>query len=211
MTLYRNFLKRLIDFCLSLTAIVFLLPIFLLLMIAVKLSSKGPVFFLQKRLGYHGRIFRIVKFRTMVVGAEHIGNGLRVSSTDDPRITTLGRFLRATSLDELPQLLNVIAGDMSLVGPRPPATYVPYDGYDNYPEWAKKRFEVKPGITGLAQVMVRNSVSWDERIRIDLEYLNKVSFWNDMKIVFMTVARVLKREDVYGQNGTNASGFNTKQ
>jgi len=150
-------LKRIIDIIGSLVGLVILSPVFLVIALFIKMDSPGPVFFVQDRLGLRGRTFRIIKFRTMVVNAENIGDGLRVKSERDPRITKVGRILRATSLDELPQLINVLKGDMSLVGPRPPATYHPYDGYAKYPEWAKKRFEMRPGITGLAQVRLRNS------------------------------------------------------
>lgn len=138
----------------------------------------------------------------MIVNAEHIGDGLRVREGDDPRITKIGRVLRKTSLDELPQLLNVLNGSMSLVGPRPPATYHPYAGYKAYPDWAKKRFQMRPGITGLAQATVRNSASWDERIRIDNQYVDRFNIWLDIKILCMTVMRVVKSEDIYAPGET---------
>ena len=194
------FIKRVVDFSGSLVGLIILSPLLIVLSTAIKVSSEGPVFFKQERLGKNGKPFYIVKFRTMIVNAEHIGEGLRVSSENDPRITKAGKFLRATSLDELPQLFNVLGGSMSLVGPRPPVTYHPYDGIENYPEWAKKRFNMKPGITGLAQVTVRNSVTWDERIVVDNEYVDNFNVFFDIKILFMTVARVLKKEDVYGQD-----------
>lgn len=189
--------KRIFDILMSVLGLAVLSPAFLIIAAAIKVSSRGPVFFKQKRLGKKGKPFFIYKFRTMVVNAEHIGDGLRVSSDNDPRITKVGKFLRATSLDELPQLLNIF-GQMSLVGPRPPVTYYPYNGYENYPDWAKKRFEMRPGITGLAQVTVRNSVSWDERIKIDNQYVDKFNCWLDIKILFMTFARVVKKGDIYG-------------
>lgn len=192
------FIKRLFDILISSVALLVLSPIFLFIAIAIKLTSKGPVLFKQERLGKNGKIFKILKFRTMIVNAEHIGEGLRVSSEKDPRITEIGRILRATSLDELPNLMNTVIGDMSLVGPRPPVTYHPYPGYENYPEWAKKRFEMRPGITGLAQSTVRNSASWDKRIKIDNEYVQKFSLYLDIKVLFLTVKRVLKSEDIYG-------------
>lgn len=136
--------KRCIDFVGSLIGIVVLSPVFLVIAIMIKTSSEGPVFFKQERLGKDGKVFKIIKFRTMIVNAEHIGDGLRVREGDDPRITKIGRVLRKTSLDELPQLLNVLNGSMSLVGPRPPATYHPYAGYKAYPDWAKKRFQMRP-------------------------------------------------------------------
>lgn len=190
-------LKRLFDFFGSLCGLIILSPVFLIIAVLIKRDSEGPVFFTQERLGRNGKSFRIIKFRTMVVNAEHIGEGLRISTENDPRITKVGRVLRATSLDELPQLINVIKGDMSLVGPRPPATYHPYDGYENYPEWAKKRFEMRPGMTGLAQVTVRNSATWDERIKIDLVYVERFDVWTDLSILFRTVQRVFSRKSIY--------------
>ena len=189
--------KRTLDIVLSLCGLLVLSPLFAIVAVLVKLDSPGPVFFLQDRLGRNGKPFRIVKFRTMVKNAENLGEGLHVSTADDPRITRVGRILRQTSLDELPQLINVLKGDMSLVGPRPPATYHPYNGYAAYPEWAKKRFEMRPGITGLAQVMARNSVSWDERIRLDVDYVEGFSLWKDVKMLWDTVRIVVLRESIY--------------
>lgn len=197
------FLKRCIDFLGSLMGLIILSPVFAIISVLIKLTSKGPVFFLQERLGKDGKVFKIIKFRTMVVNAEHMGDGLRVKEGTDPRITKIGRFLRKTSLDELPQLFNTLAGSMSLVGPRPPATYHPYNGYENYPTWAKKRFQMRPGVTGLAQATVRNSASWDERIRIDNEYIDKFNVLFDIKILFMTVARVLRSSDIYAPSQNN--------
>lgn len=193
-------IKRFFDLFISLISLIILSPLFLIIAIVIKATSKGPVFFKQERLGKKGKTFKIIKFRTMIVNAEHIGDGLRVSSASDPRITKIGKILRATSLDELPNLINTLLGTMSLVGPRPPATYHPYDGYENYPEWAKKRFKMRPGITGLAQATVRNSATWDERIQIDNEYVEKFSLWLDIKVLFLTVKRVLKAEDIYGSS-----------
>lgn len=197
------FLKRCIDFLGSLIGLIILSPVFAIISVLIKLTSKGPVFFLQERLGKDGKVFKIIKFRTMVVNAEHMGDGLRVKEGTDPRITKIGRFLRKTSLDELPQLFNTLAGSMSLVGPRPPATYHPYNGYENYPIWAKKRFQMRPGVTGLAQATVRNSASWDERIRIDNEYIDKFNVLFDIKILFMTVACVLRSSDIYAPSQNN--------
>ncbi len=189
--------KRLFDIvCASIGLVVFS-PVLLLISFAIKLDSRGPVFFIQERLGRNGVPFRIYKFRTMVVDAERIGDGLRVSGADDPRITRVGRILRLSSLDELPQLISVVKGDMSLVGPRPPVTYHPYCGYCDYPDWAKRRFEVRPGITGLAQVTVRNSASWEERIRIDVEYVEKFSLLFDISILLRTLWRVATRKSIY--------------
>ncbi len=191
------FIKRCIDFFGSLFGIILILPLLIVISLSVKFTSKGPIFFRQERLGKKGKVFKIVKFRTMVVNAEKIGDGLKINSENDDRITKVGKFLRATSLDELPQLWNVLVGDMSMVGPRPPATYFPYDGYDNYPDWAKKRFEMRPGMTGLTQVTVRNSVPWDERIAIDIEYMEKFNILLDIKILFKTLKKVFVRENIY--------------
>src|SRR5699024_5129681 len=154
----------------------------LLIAFIIKIDSTGTIFFKQLRLGLNGKEFKIIKFRTMITDAEKIGTGLKVSEENDSRITKIGKFLRKTSLDEMPQLINVFKGDMSLVGPRPPVTYHAYESFVNYPEWAKKRFIVRPGITGLAQVKVRNSVSWNERIKIDNYYIDNFSLLLDLQI-----------------------------
>ncbi len=204
------FVKRCIDFFGSLFGLIVLSPLFIVVVILIKVSSKGPVFFLQDRLGKDGQTFKIIKFRTMVVNAEHLGDGLKVKEGDDPRITMIGRFLRKTSLDELPQLFNTLSGAMSLVGPRPPATYHPYNGYDNYPDWAKKRFEMRPGITGLVQATVRNSESWDDRIKIDNKYIEEFNVLLDFKILIMTFFRVLKSEDIYAPKVTEKDSMSKK-
>lgn len=196
-------IKRCIDIIGSLVGIIILSPLFIVIAVLIKSTSKGPVFFLQERLGKGGKTFKIIKFRTMIVDAEHLGDGLRVKEGTDPRITKIGRILRKTSLDELPQLFNTLCGSMSLVGPRPPATYHPYNGYQNYPQWAKKRFKMHPGVTGLAQATVRNSASWDERIKIDNEYIDKFNVLLDIKILFMTFYRVIKGEDIYAPKKDN--------
>lgn len=193
------FIKRLIDFLGSLIGIIILSPLLIIIALSIKLTSKGPVFFKQERLGKNGQIFKIIKFRTMVLNAENIGSGLFVKSEKDNRITKVGRVLRATSLDELPQLFNVLIGNMSLVGPRPPVLHHPYK-YEDYNETQKKRFEMKPGMTGLAQVTVRNSVSWDERILIDIKYIEKFNVWLDIKILFKTFLKIFKRESIYIQS-----------
>lgn len=189
-------IKRLFDFVLTLVGTVIISPILLVISILIKCSSKGPVLFKQERLGYRGKIFKILKFRTMVVNAEHMGTGVVINEKDDPRVTKIGRFLRATSLDELPQVFNVLKGDMALVGPRPPVTYHPYDGYKNYPEWAKKRFEMRPGMTGLVQTTIRSDAPWDDRMKIDCEYVDKFSVLFDIKILFDTVKTVIKGEAI---------------
>ena len=192
------FIKRLIDLFGSLLGLIITSPILVIIAILIKLTSEGPIFFKQERLGKDGKVFKIIKFRTMVVNAEKIGDGIKVKSENDNRITKIGRLLRATSLDELPQLWNVLKGDMSLVGPRPPVTYHPYK-YEEYNDFQRKRFFMKPGMTGLAQVTVRNSVSWDDRILIDIEYIDKFNIWLDIKILFKTLQKIFKRESIYIQ------------
>ncbi|GKS56203.1 sugar transferase [Enterococcus mundtii] len=199
MNLYKQIFKRVLDVCISIIVLIICSPIIIILSILIKSTSEGPVFFKQKRLGLNGENFFIYKFRTMCVGAETIGDGLTIKTASDNRITKVGGFLRKTGLDELPQLINIIIGDMSLIGPRPPVTYFPYDGFDAYPEWAKKRFTVRPGITGLAQCTVRNSVSWDKRIEIDLQYIEEISFTNDLKIIYKTILKVFKIQDIYDE------------
>ncbi|MGY0836583.1 sugar transferase [Aerococcus urinaeequi] len=189
--------KRIFDLIISIFGIILVSPILIVIAILIKMESKGPIFFKQQRLGLNGLPFSIYKFRTMVVGAEKIGDGLKVRSEVDSRITKIGQFLRKTSLDELPQFFNVIKGDMSLVGPRPPVTYHPYDGYSNYPEWAKLRFCMRPGVTGLSQVTVRNSVPWDERIKYDNKYITEFSLLLDLKILLKTIYRIFKPDSIY--------------
>lgn len=198
---YRKFFKRIIDFISSLFLIIILSPILIIISIIIKISSKGNILFVQKRLGENGSEFNIYKFRTMIQGAEKVGTGI-FTSHDDPRITRIGHLLRKTSLDELPQLLNVLKGDMSLVGPRPPVPYHPRK-YEDYPIDQKKRFSVKPGITGYAQVIGRNTLSWDERIKLDVEYIEKMSFILDLKILVKTFFVFANKKEIYNLKGKN--------
>ncbi|WP_138374112.1 MULTISPECIES: sugar transferase [Oscillospiraceae] len=193
---YEACIKRPLDFVCALGGIIVLSPVMLAVSIAIKLTSEGPIFFKQERVGKNQKIFEIIKFRTMVVNAEHIGDGLKVKEDSDPRITKIGKILRRTSLDEIPQLINVLKGDMSLIGPRPPVTYHPYKvgEYDNI---KKQRFDVRPGITGLAQAKIRNGGSWDERISYDLKYVKNITFKNDIKILKETVSMVLRKDSLY--------------
>jgi undecaprenyl phosphate N,N'-diacetylbacillosamine 1-phosphate transferase len=191
-------IKRFIDIFVSLIAIIILFPILIIIALSIKLTSKGPVIFKQERLGKDGKIFNILKFRTMIVNAEKIGDGLFVKNSEDNRISKVGRFLRHSSLDELPQLFNVLIGNMSLVGPRPPVPYHPCK-YEEYNEIQKKRFTMKPGITGLVQTTVRNYASWDKRIIIDCEYINKFSVYLDLKICFNTIRKIILKENIYNR------------
>lgn len=181
-----------IDIIIAFAGLVLLLPLFILIAAAIKLTSKGPVFFLQDRVGKDATIFKLVKFRTMVPGAVNMGAGLSITS-GDPRITRVGSILRKTSLDEIPQLFNVLKGDISLVGPRPT---VPQH-LEYYGDFERRRLEMKPGITGLAMVRGRGSVPWSVRIKYDVEYIDNFSLWLDFKILIQTLWVVLARKNVY--------------
>ena len=187
--------KRIFDILLSFVMLIILLPVIFIIAIAIKFDSPGPILFKQIRVGKGGKEFIILKFRTMVVNAEKMGTGLD-SYTNDSRVTKVGKFLRNSSLDEIPQLFNILKGDMSFVGPRPPVTYHPYK-YEDYPPTAKRRFEVKPGVTGYAQINGRNELSWDEKFKYDLFYIENKSFWLDLKITVLTIFKVLKMEGSY--------------
>ena len=168
-------------------------PFLLLTAVAIKLDSKGPILFRQERLGYKGKVFKILKFRSMVVGAEKTGTGV-YSYKGDKRITKVGKFIRATSIDELPQLFNIIKGDMSLIGPRPALTYHPWP-FEEYTDHQKKMFDVLPGVTGWAQVHGRKEVPWPERIELNVFYVDNLSFKLDCKIFFSTFFKVLSNAD----------------
>lgn len=190
--MYKYF-KRFCDFTVSLLALIILSPLFAIVAIAIKAESKGPVIFKQERLGLGGKVFLIYKFRSMCVGAEHTGTG-QYSFAGDPRVTKVGKILRATSIDELPQLINVIKGEMSIVGFRPPLTYHPWP-IEEYTPFQKRMFLVRPGITGWAQVNGRKDVEWHERIRLNVYYVDNISLLLDIKIVFLTFINVLKNKD----------------
>lgn len=199
MRLYRNSIKRLIDLLASLCGIIALLFFCLLLVPAISLSNKGPVFFIQTRPGQKGRIFKLVKFRTMSNKTDASGCLLPVSE----RLTSMGRFIRSLSIDELPQLLNVLKGDMSLVGPRPLLTeYLPL-----YNSYQARRHEVRPGITGWAQVNGRNTLSWNEKFEMDVWYIDNISFKLDMKILLLTIQKVLKRDGINSVNSDTIERF----
>ena len=191
--IYNRFVKRILDLCIAITAGILLLPLIGIAALAVKLSSKGPVIFTQKRLGRDGKEFNFYKFRSMVVNAEKTGSGV-YSGKGDPRVTKVGRILRATSIDELPQLLNIIKGDMAVIGPRPPLTYHPWP-INAYSEHQRHMFDVRPGITGWAQTHGRKDVEWHKRIELNIWYVEHVSFALDVKIFFLTIFKVFTNAD----------------
>ena len=194
-------IKRIMDLFASILGIIVLSPFLIIISLAIKFTSKGPVFFKQERLGKDGETFKIIKFRTMIDKAEEVGMGIKTSA-NDPRITKVGNLLRKTSLDELPQLFNVVVGNMSIMGPRPPVPYHPRE-YKNYSEHQVQRFKVKPGITGYAQVKGRNLLTWDERIEYDIEYVNKQTILLDIKIIMLTIIKVFKKEDINSGRNEN--------
>lgn len=196
--LLNKFLKRFFDILICAVALIVLLPLWLVIAIAIKCDSKGPVLFAQERRTKGGRLFKMYKFRSMVVNAESMGAGL-FNYKDDPRVTKVGRLLRNSSLDELPQLWNVVKGDLSLVGPRPCVSYELGD-FDTLNKKYKKRFEVRGGITGLAQIKGRNENSWDEKVTYDNIYIDefkKHGLLLDVRILIWTVAKVFKKQDIY--------------
>jgi lipopolysaccharide/colanic/teichoic acid biosynthesis glycosyltransferase len=194
--------KRALDVVLSTAGGVLLTPLLLTVAIAVRLSSPGPILYRQRRLGYEGKPFTVLKFRSMFVNAPDIRNpdGSAFVGETDPRVTPVGRILRRTSLDELPQLFNVLKGDLSLVGPRPDQV----DQIRYYTDREKKKLEVRPGITGLAQISGRNSITWEQRKALDVEYVERRSFWLDLRILFKTLPYLILRKDIHSDGGSNA-------
>lgn len=189
--MYNNFFKRIIDIILSLISLIVFSPIFLLVSIILYFSkSNGGIIFYQNRPGKNEKVFKLIKFKTMNDAKDTNGKLL----PDSKRISKIGKILRKTSLDELPQLINVLKGEMSIIGPRPLAVqYLPY-----YSEIERMRHHVRPGITGLAQVNGRKSLTWEERFKWDVKYVQEISFILDLRIMFLTVVKVLKRENVEG-------------
>ncbi len=202
---YTLSIKRAFDFISSLLAIIVLTPLWIGVAIAIKLDSPGPVFFKQKRRTINGRVFGMLKFRSMVVNAEKMGAGL-FNYENYPRVTKVGRWLRNTSIDELPQLFNILLGDMSVVGPRPCVTYELGD-FKTLNKKYKKRFKVKAGLTGWAQVKGRNDIRWDEKVVYDnqyVDYLRKHGVIIDVIILFESVLKVFKKESIY-ENKSDSS------
>ena len=197
--MYKNYIKRILDFLLSgIVLIILAIPLIIVgLLIKVQLGS--PILFRQKRPGKNGKIFEIIKFRTMNNTKDENGNLL----PDDLRLTKFGKFIRSTSIDELPELINILKGDMSIVGPRP--LLVEY--LDLYNEEQKHRHDVRPGLTGLAQVNGRNCITWEAKFKYDIEYVKNVTFINDCKIILKTIEKVLLREDINASENITMEKF----
>ncbi len=186
--MYAKYIKRTLDLILSLMALIVLMPLMIIIGILVRINLGSPIIFKQKRPGKNEKIFTLYKFRTMTDKRDIDGNLL----PDEYRLTKFGKFLRSTSLDELPELINIIKGDMAIVGPRPLLVeYLPY-----YTEEEKHRHDVRPGLTGLAQVNGRNEISWEEKLKYDTEYIKEISFYSDLKIIFKTIKKTIKRKDI---------------
>ena len=197
--MYRNFFKRIFDFLLSLTAFLLLFPILLLLVAAGTVKMGGNPFFVQERPGKDGKIFKLVKFKSMNNKKDENGNLL----PDETRLTSYGKFIRNTSLDELPELINILKGDMAIVGPRP--LLVRY--LTRYNKTQARRHEVRPGLTGLAQVNGRNAISWEEKFNYDVEYVDNVSFLLDFKIICKTVLKIIKKDGISSETSATMEEF----
>ena len=197
--MYKNFIKRILDIILSFLALVILSPLLILTAFLIRIKLGAPVFFKQLRPRKNEKIFGILKFRTMTDAKDENGNLL----PDEIRLTRFGQFLRSTSIDELPELLNILNGDMSIVGPRP--LLVQY--LERYNEEQKHRHDVKPGLTGLAQVNGRNGITWEEKFHYDLEYVKNITFYGDCKIIFQTVMKVFGREGISSATSVTMEEF----
>ena len=198
--MYKNYAKRKLDCCIAFIVLIIGLAPMLIIAFAIKIDSHGPVLFKQDRIGKDGKVFKMLKFRSMYIGAEKKGTGV-YSGTGDRRVTRVGRFMRATSIDELPQCINILCGDMSLIGPRPPLTYHPWC-YEEYDDDQRRMFEVRPGITGWAQVHGRKNDEWNERIKMNVWYVDHMSLLLDLKILMMTVFKVISNVDNKNTNET---------
>ncbi len=191
--MYRNGIKRALDVVIAVMGLVVGAIPMAIVALLIRLESPGPAIFRQQRIGKDGKVFEFLKFRSMCQGAEHTGSGV-YSGKGDARVTRIGRILRATSIDELPQLWNILKGDMSLIGPRPPLTYHPWP-IEEYTDRQRRMFEVRPGITGWAQVNGRKDVEWNRRIEMSVWYVDHLSFRLDLKIFFLTIYKVFKNAD----------------
>ena len=199
-TIYTRIVKRGFDLLISVFAFILLSPLMLVTALAVYLDSGSPVLFKQDRIGRKGKVFQMYKFRSMILNAEHTGSGV-YSEADDDRVTRVGRFMRALSIDELPQLFNIMKGDMSLIGPRPPLTYHPWK-YEQYTKEQLHMFDIRPGITGWAQINGRKAVEWHKRIELNNWYVDHVSFLLDCKILFITFFKVLSHANNVNSGST---------
>ena len=193
MQIYKNHIKRKLDILIGSVVLLLFWPVMLITAVAIKLDSPGPVIFRQERLGYKGKVFHMYKFRSMKVNSEHTGSCV-YSDKNDSRVTRIGHIIRATSIDELPQAVNIVMGDMSLIGPRPPLTYHPWPLEEYTPE-QRHMFDVRPGITGWAQIHGRKDVEWHKRIRLNNWYVDHCSFRLDVIIFFRTIFKVLSNAD----------------
>jgi undecaprenyl phosphate N,N'-diacetylbacillosamine 1-phosphate transferase len=200
--IYKKYIKSKIDFILALLGFLILSPVFVIITFCLFFANQGKPFFIQKRPGKNGKIFSIVKFKTMNDKKDQNGELLK----DAERLTKVGNFVRKTSLDEIPQLLNVIKGDMSLIGPRPLLTHYLH----LYNDFQNRRHEVKPGITGWAQVNGRNAISWDKKFEYDVWYVDNISFWLDCKIILKTIQKVIQSEGINAANAATIEPFNGK-
>ncbi len=201
--IYANFFKRIIDFSISLFALILLLPLFVFITILIRIKLGKPVFFVQERPGKNEKIFKLIKFRSM----KNETNKQGVLLDDSQRLTKFGSFLRSTSLDEIPGLINILKGDMSIVGPRPLLVeYLPL-----YSQEQRKRHSIKPGLTGHAQVNGRNSITWEQKFHLDIEYVNNVSFIFDLKIILKTVIKVIKRSDITSKTSVSMEKFSGRR
>ena len=197
--IYKNYIKRFLDIVLSLTALVFLFPFLVVFTVCGAIIMRGNPFFVQERPGKDEKIFKLIKFRTMSCQKDKNGNLL----PDEDRLTRYGKFIRNASIDELPELINILRGDMSIVGPRPLLIkYLPL-----YNEEQRHRHDVRPGLSGLAQINGRNAISWEEKFRLDVEYVNNITFSNDVKIVIGTIGKVLKRVDISSETSVTMEAF----
>ncbi|MEE0059908.1 MAG: sugar transferase [Acutalibacteraceae bacterium] len=191
--MYKRFFKRAFGILFALLGLIITSPIIAIVAILIKIESPGPVIFKQQRIGKNGKVFEIYKFRSMCQNAEKTGSGV-YSDKNDSRVTKIGKFIRATSIDEIPQFINVLKGDMAFIGPRPPLTYHPWP-YEQYTEHQKKMFNVRPGLTGWAQVHGRKQVEWNKRIELNVWYVENVSLLLDLKIIFSTLLKLIKDDE----------------
>lgn len=191
--MYNRVVKRIIDIIIALLVLIIGAIPMLIIALIVKIDSPGPAIFKQDRIGRGAKVFKIIKFRSMCVNAEHTGSGV-YSGKGDARVTKVGRVIRATSIDELPQIINVLKGEMSLIGPRPPLTYHPWP-IEEYTKEQLRMFDVRPGLTGWAQVNGRKDVEWHKRIELNVWYVDHISFGLDFKIFFMTIFKIFTNAD----------------